>query len=226
MSLRSRTSRRLQKRSTLRHFVIALAMLMLPLGSVSAQTTSSPGAGNATPGAVRILLPKNGAKITHNFVDIRYELAAPTAAGSPTFQVHLDSAEPVRTTDTRYTFTGLNTGRHTAAVEVVDANNIPVQGSRAEVSFHVVASPAQPASPAPRSLGGPQLVSAVANEHTNAHLVNTSLPQDEAPAPEEHASNTLPQSGSSLPLLVLIGAGILAGGIVSALRTRPGSRYR
>jgi LPXTG-motif cell wall-anchored protein len=66
----------------------------------------------------------------------------------------------------------------------------------------------------------------VANEHTRAHLVNAGLPQEEEHAPEDHASKRLPQSGSSLPLLVLIGAGILAGGIVSALRTRPGSRYR
>ena len=209
----------------MRHFVTVLAMLLLLLGSISAQTTSSPGAANPTPGAVRILLPKNGAKITHNFVDIRYELAAPAAAGSPTFQVRLDSTEPIRTTDTGYTFTGLNAGRHTASVEVVDANNIPVQGSRAEVSFNVLAAAPEPVAPKPRSLGGPQLVSAVANEHTNAHLVNAGLAQQEAPAPEEHA-NTLPKSGSSLPLLVLIGAGILTGGIVSALRTRPGSRYR
>ena len=210
----------------MRHFVTALATLLLSMGGISAQTTSSPGAANPTPGAVRILLPKNGAKISHNFVDIRYELAAPAAAGSPTFQVRLDAADPVRTTDTRYTFNGLNSGRHTASVEVVDANNIPVQGSRAEVSFRVTAPPTQPAAPTPRSLGGPQLVSAVANEHTSAHFVNAGLPQEEAPTAEEHPYNTLPQSGSSLPLLVLIGAGILVGGIVSALRTRPGNRYR
>ena len=210
----------------MRHFVNALAMLLLSLSSISAQTTPPPGASNPTPGAIRILLPKNGAKISHNFVDIRYELAAPAAAGSPTFQLRLDTTDPVRTTDTRYTFTGLTSGRHSASVEVVDANNIPVQGSRAEVSFQVVAAPTQPAAPTPRSLGGPQLVSAVSNEHTRAHLVNAGLPEQEEPSPEEHASKTLPQSGSSLPLLVLIGAGVLAGGIVSALRTRPGSRYR
>src|SRR5688572_696146 len=121
------------------HFVSFLAFLLLTSSSIFAQTAPSPGAALPTPGSVRILAPQSGEKITHNFVDFRYELAAPaSAAGSPTFQVRLDGTDPIRTTDTRYTFTGLQPGRHTLSVEVVDANNIPVQGSRAEVQFSVL----------------------------------------------------------------------------------------
>ena len=121
-----------------RHLTGILAVILLTISSVLAQTTPSPGATTPTPGSLRILTPKNGDRIAQDFIDLTFELAAPPSAdSSPTFQVRLDSSEPVHTTDTRYTFTGLKPGRHTVSVQMVDANNTPIQGSRAEVHFTV-----------------------------------------------------------------------------------------
>jgi hypothetical protein len=209
-----------------RRLVSLLALLLLTWSSsISAQTSPSPGATLPTPGSVRILAPRSGDKISNNFVDFRYELASPaSAAGSPTFQVRLDSAEPIRTTDTRYTFTGLQPGRHTLSVEVVDANNIPVQGSRAEVQFNVIApqrSPQRQEESLPPRRPNAQLISAAASGSSEAALLDATFQQD-APEQEqeENTSGTLPQSSSSLPLLSLIGFAGLVGGLLSARHTR------
>jgi hypothetical protein len=210
----------------LRRFVKAFSAILFTLGSISAQTAPSTGAVTPTPGSVRILVPKNGEKITQNFVDFRYELAAPAGAtSSPTFQLRLDSTDPVRTTDNTYTFTGLQAGRHTISVEVVDANNTPVQGSRAEVHF-TVAAPAnrQPTAPPTRRPSTAQLISASANDYAPPELMLASFQQP--PATHAESPSNLPQSSSSLPLLGIIGFGVLAGGLVSALRTRPPTRRR
>lgn len=203
-------------------FVTFLAFLLLTSSSsVFAQTAPSPGAALPTPGSVRILAPQSGDKIAHNFVDFRYELAAAAAASSPTFQVRLDSTDPVRTTDMRYTFTGLQPGRHTLSVEVVDANNIPAQGSRAEVQFSVLPPRLPQNEPtSPRRPGDAQLTSAAASNHTEASLITATFQQDSPPEPEGETSGPLPQSSSSLPLLSLIGFAGLVGGILSARRTR------
>jgi hypothetical protein len=210
----------------LRRLVIILALLVITsVSSISAQTAPSPGATLPTPGSIRILAPRSGEKISNNFVDFRYELAAPASAdGSPTFQVRLDSTEPVRTTDTRYTFTGLQPGRHTLSVEVVDANNIPVQGSRAEVQFNVLAPRTTPQEESlPPRRPNAQLISAAASaQSSGASLMNAEFQQDASAAPEqeEQTIGTLPQSASSLPLLSLIGFAGLVGGLLSARHTR------
>lgn len=209
----------------MRRLVNLLALLVITWGSISAQTSPSPGATLPTPGSVRILAPRSGDKISNDFVDFRYELAATASAdSSPTFQVRLDSSEPIRTTDTRYTLTGLQPGRHTLSVEVVDANNIPVQGSRAEVQFSVLAprtTPQQQETFPPRRPNA-QLISAAASGSTDAALMNTAFQQDAASVQKQegNTSGTLPQSGSSLPLLSLIGFAGLVGGILSARHTR------
>jgi hypothetical protein len=199
-----------------------LAFAFLAFGSILAQTAPSPGAITPTPGSLRILTPKNGDKVAQDFVDLAYELAAPASAdSSPTFQVRLDTSEPVRTTDMRYTFTGLKPGRHTVSVEVVDANNVPVQGSRAEVHFSVTAASAPQSMPPERRPSTAQLIVASASSGDgHAKLQEAAFRQDPAPAEGESATSSLPQSSSPLPLLALIGLSGLVGGVVSARRTR------
>ena len=156
------------------------------------------------PGNLRIISPQNGAQITTDFVEVHYELLNPAVAisSTPTFQLQLDAGDPVRTESDNYTFTGLSPGKHTVLVQLVDANNTPVQGSANAVQF-TVAPPAQPSGePITPSEHQPQLAMA-------------SFSQSAPPA-----NQALPNTNSALPLLSVIGFGVLLGGIVSALRTR------
>jgi hypothetical protein len=162
--------------------------------------------------AMRILSPQNGEKITVSYVTVSYELQAPAdASGTPTFQVQLDRRDPVRTTDTQYTFTGIAPGPHVVVVEAVDANNTPITGTRAEAKFSVVPSPATGTT-------GPGAASHVL---PSGNLVNASMQSQ--PSNRVPSQKQLPESGSSLPLLSVIGMGVLVGGIASALRTRHSS---
>jgi hypothetical protein len=205
-----------------RHLTEILTIIVLIVSNLLAQTTPSPGAVTPTPGSLRILAPKNGEKVAQDFVDLTFELAAPAAANSsPTFQVRLDSSDPVRTTDTRYTFTGLKPGRHTVSVEVLDANNTPVQGSRAEVHFTVAASAPQSAPPVERRPSTAKLIVATANSATaQAGMQEAALQESPASTDNRGPSGSLPQSGSALPLFALIGVSGLVCGLVSAHRTR------
>jgi hypothetical protein len=170
-----------------RRFHIALAAVFaLSLFGVAqtAPATSS----------VRILAPKPGEVLNNNFVLVKYEVVQPaSAAGSPTFQVQLDARDPILTTDQQQNFTGLQPGRHTILVQIVDANNTPVAGSRAEVQFTV----AQPRT---------------------GLLVPEAQAQDIAS--NSRPSSSLPRGGSALPILSAIGLGSLLGGIFSVFRTR------
>jgi len=180
------------------------------LAQNSAADTAAQAGGN-----LRILSPNNGQSIAQSFVDIRYELLNPAVAASPTptFQLQLDAADPIRTASTDYTFTGLAPGDHAVMVELVDANNTPVAGSRRFVRFTVlpVANPG-----ASTSSAEPQVQPAA--------LVNPGeSPQqsDNNPSPAvSQAQDQLPATGSALPLLSVIGFGVLLGGIASAMKTR------
>jgi hypothetical protein len=205
-----------------RHLTRILAIALWTTGSLFAQTTPSPGATTPTPGSLRILTPKNGDKVAQDFVDLTFELAAPPSAdSSPTFQVRLDSSEPVRTTDTRYTLTGLKPGRHTVSVQMVDANNTPIQGSRAEVHFTVAAAAPQSAPPVERRPSTAQLIVATESSgDAQAHLQEAAYQETKMPAENGDHSGKLPQSGSILPLLALIGISGVVGGVLSVRRTR------
>ncbi len=175
---------------------LILVLLVFGLGALAAQQAAAP--------ALKILAPDNGAKISTAFVDVRYELLTPAvASGKPDYLVQLDATDPVRTSDTQHTFTGLTPGQHTVSVEVVDANSTPVPGTRTQVQFNVLPSPAnqglRPSGSASNATAG-QVIDAAQQEQK----------------PSEH----LPNTGSSLPLLSVIGMGVLVGGIASALRTR------
>src|SRR5690349_21586754 len=173
--------------------------------------------------SVKILSPQNGQKIRDNYIDVRFELTNPGATvNTPTFVVQLDSRDPVQTTSNDQSFSGLKPGTHTISVQLVDANGTPIMGSRAQVQF--IVSPQQPTSvpPTPPRMagiqggserGGPRLQS-VAFDQT------PSTQKDGRQQPAADGDDSLPHSGSALPLMSLIGFGVLVGGITSALKTR------
>jgi hypothetical protein len=117
-------------------------------------------------------------------------------SGDPIFQLQLDAQDPITTSETSYTFTGLAPGTHTISVKMVDANGSLIPGSASAVQFTVknVAPPpgggtSSEATPPPIDLGGP------------------SQPQSSIVA-------------NNLPILSLIGFGVLIGGVASAMKTR------
>jgi hypothetical protein len=189
----------------MRHLKVATLLILAALVCVAVAQTVA-GAG------LRILSPKSGEKISTDFVTVQYEAATGvTAAGRPTFRVRLDSSDPVNTTDTEYTCTGLAPGTHTVTVQVVDANGTPIVGAQGQVQFTVL-SPQQNRGVKPQS---PQ---AAAQPDAAAQLVPAAMTsQPSGQNPQE----PLPQAGSPLPVLSVIGMGVLLGGIASALRTRP-----
>lgn len=189
--------------------VVILAVMAL---AAAAQTVPSQNNGAAPPtnaepaspqNALSILKPGAGEKLRHNAVTVTYALTDPgaSAAGSPNFQLRLDSQDPVNTTATEYTFTGLTPGPHSVTVRLVDANRTPVQGAQAVVQFSVLRQ---------TSLRyGPQAIAAALrqNPETDVRM-------------QQPSTQPAPTAGGALPLLSVIGCGVLMGGLVSAMKTR------
>ncbi len=190
--------------------VVILAVMAF---SAAAQTVPSQnnGAAPATTAAqapplsaLSILKPAAGEKLRQNTVTVTYALANPgaSAAGSPNFQLRLDSDDPVTTTATEYTFTGLAPGAHTVTVQLVDANGTPVQGAQAVVQFSVLKQTAR--------RYGPQAIAAALRLD----------PVTDIRIQQPPVSPAVPTAGGALPLLSVIGFGVLLGGIASAMKTR------
>jgi hypothetical protein len=217
----------------LRRLALVVLATLISASAAFPQTTA-PGPQPV----VRIVAPRAGEKISANFVTVRFELMNPaaTAGASPNFQVRLDGRDPVRTTDTEFTFSGLVPGQHTAIVELVDANNTPINGSRTQVQFSVTQQQPMPTETAPdhsdivrqtsAGIGGARFVPAVMSWVEKDDPPQAAGPSP-APAPDARsahpaprASEQLPRSSTALPLLSVIGLGVLLGGLVSALRTR------
>jgi len=176
--------------------------------------------------AIRIVSPEAGERLSTNFVTVRFELLEPgaTPASSPNYLVRLDGREPVRTTDTEFTFSGLTAGTHTVMVELVDANGTPIAGTRTQVRFTVAPQP---------------LPTETTPDHTDK-VRQTSARREAVPVPavlswvEERGSQgerpggsspqrneeRLPRSSSALPLLSVIGLVTLLAGLLSAMRSR------
>jgi hypothetical protein len=181
------------------HVLIVAFSLAIPFGlqtQASALLGQQSALGTATqavqPSALRIVYPQANQQIAQTSLVVRYEQLQPaSASGTPTYELRLDNRDPVQTSDASYTFNGLTPGTHDLVVHIVDAKGTPISGTRNEVKFEVV-------NPA----GG------------STAFNNQSAP----PLP---SSNDLPNGSSSLPLLSVIGFGILVGGVISALRTRP-----
>ncbi len=196
-------------------YAVVTALLAL---SAAAQTVPSQNNGPApAQGAVQaaapqsvvsILKPNNGEKLKQNFVTISFSLSNPSAsaAGTPNFQLRLDAQDPVTTTSTDYSFNGLTPGAHTVTVQLVDANGTPVQGGQATVQFTVLRQTSR--------LYGPQAIAAALRLD----------PKDIRIAPQTAAvqktEDTQPHQGGALPLLSVIGFGVLLGGIASAMKTK------
>jgi hypothetical protein len=219
----------------LRHFLLA-SLLILPLlaGAQTSGTTtgSSPSQGATTPNtnqaggqmatssAIKILSPKAGEKIGSSAISVSYELLndSVSAAGSPTYRLQLDGRDPVETTGTDYSFSGLPTGSHVLTVEVVDANHTPLMGSRTQVQFTTAnqlpaaGNQSQPGQQ-PKGQSTPQQQP---SQQPRAELQPPSLYKASLPLP----SDELPSAAGELPLLSMVGFGVLVGGVVSAMRTR------
>lgn len=188
--------------------VVILAVMAF---SVMAQTVPSQDNGAAPStaaapspqSALSILKPAAGEKLRQNAVTVTYALTNPgaSAAGAPNFQLRLDAQDPVTTTATEYTFTGLTPGSHTLTVQLVDANGTPVQGAQAVVQFSVLRQTAR--------LYGPQAIAAALrlNPDTDIRI-------------QQQAQQPMPTASGALPLLSVIGFGVLLGGIASAMKTR------
>jgi hypothetical protein len=166
-------------------------------------------AGRAQATNLRILTPAQGAKLTADIVQVSYELINPAAADAPlpTFQLQLDGQDPVQTSSSDYTFTGLAPGQHTVLVELVDANGNPVPGSINAVQF-VVLPGQQPGATQPQSRQP-------AGTNSSDSIRPASMNGE-----KNGRSPTLPEASSLLPLFSIIGFGVLLGGIVSAMKTR------
>ncbi len=225
----------------LRHYILA-AIIIVPFLAAAQNPGSSPGTapsqGATTPdtnhaggamassSAIKILSPKADENIGSSAVNVRYELLndGVSASGTPTYRLQLDSRDPVETTSTEQSFTGLAQGNHVLTVELVDANHNPIGGSQTQVQFSTAnqlpaaganQQQAQPSAPqqAPQA-GQPQQ-----SQQPRAELKPGSVTK--ASLPEQQANNSeLPSAAGDLPLLSMVGFGVLVGGVISAMRTR------
>jgi len=196
---------------------ISLALFVLLFSSIAFTQASPPGGAEkqnimAASSSLKILSPTVGQKIGSTSVDVKYELtdAGASAAPSPTYRVQLDGRDPHETLDTDYNFTGLAPGAHSVTVELVDANHTPIAGSQVIVHFNTFTPGASPA-PATGTQPKPQ---------TTGALAPPAVIKAKMPLPPRGPGDQLPSAGGELPLLSMVGLGVLVGGVISALRTR------
>lgn len=185
-----------------------------PLSRELAGTSPATGTVNPAPqsAVVRILTPVASQKLATNSTTVLFELTNPAAvAGTPNYLVQMDGRTPVHTSLTQQVFTGLAPGAHTVTVKLVDANGTPIQGGRAAVQFFVPTATAQPAITAPKG------VAASGAQHRELKITGFKFQQ---PDPTKADDSNLPPASSPLPLISIIGFGVLVGGIVSAMKTR------
>ena len=198
-----------------------ILVIVLALGASTLALAQSPPDSERTTAVapnLQIVSPKDGQKLSADYVTVQYQVTNPAAAANnmPTFNVSLDGGDPVQTSTMSHTFTGLAPGQHTVVVQMVDANSLPVAGTLTQVHF-VVAAPQNAPAGAPSGAQTQQTprVRGVSMEQQAAPA------QEVAAAPNANAQDAnLPSSSSALPLLSVIGFGVLVGGIASALKTR------
>lgn len=225
-------------------FLIAFAAIALwaqttrqPTSNAGGSTPSASSAVNASPQSslLRILTPLTGQKLGTNFTHVRFEVTTPAAsAGTPNFLIQLDGNEPIHTTATEYDFTGLAPGVHNVTVTLVDANDTPIAGDRAMVPFSVPQLGSEPGTTTPKQSapavepgrGRQQSHPQAEPRDTGEGGIAYAQPQLQnagfAPPPSlnEDDDGKLPSASSALPLLSVIGFGVLLGGIASAMKTR------
>ena len=190
--------------------ILAVMVLAASAQTVPSQSNgaapSNPAPAVAAPqaqGNVSILEPKAGAKLRQNYVHVSYALTNPaaSASGTPNFQLRLDSGDVTTTTSTEHTFSGLTPGPHTVTVQLVDANGTPIAGGQCVVQFTIVQQTSM---------------------KKNLRVMPAALRLDESAQAQDDNddSEELPAAGGALPLLSVIGFGVLLGGIASAMKTR------
>jgi hypothetical protein len=199
-----------------------------------AQITTPPGAsvGTSSPttaaqidldlpsAGVRIVTPVDYQKLTGtNNVNVRFEIVSPaSSAGTPTFLVQLDGDDPIRTSTMEQRFSGLAPGPHSVTVQLVDTNDTPIPDSRAVVQFAVAPESTPTRRPAVSTVEA--LTVAPEEQTPEPPEVAQVDVQQSPPAEIMSISSPLPSAGSALPLISVIGFGVLVGGIASAMKTR------
>jgi hypothetical protein len=176
--------------------LVAVASGIAP-STGNAQSSADVPNPAAEPPAVQILSPLAGQMLNANFVDIRFELVRPALSDEPNFLIQLDSNDPINTSDTD-------------RVTLVDANKVPVQGGTAIIRFKVPSS-SQPA----QSDGSPQ-----APQHFSRFLSGAAPAAPIPPELRNDGDTILPLAGSPLPLISIVGFGLLLGGAVRGMRKR------
>jgi hypothetical protein len=193
-------------------FVLVAASLIVAqdkgVAAASLQSNTAVVNPEAQPALVRILAPVDGQTVPSNFGNLHFELMQPATSGEPDFLIQLDSADPVHTSSTDYALPELLPGSHSIRVALVDANNSPIPGASAIVQFTVQSVP----QPAHRS------ASREAKQYSRQMIAGAA---PAAPIPPELRNDgdiKLPLAGSPLPLLSLVGFGLLIGGAAQAMR--------
>ena len=214
MTRRLHTRREYMKQTRLLVVMFVLVAASLVVAQDRSVAAASPQSGTAVnsealPALVRILAPADGQTVPSNFGNLRFELMQPaTTGGEPSFLVQLDSADPVHTSSTDYALPELPPGSHSIRVDMVDATNSPIPGGSATVQFMVQSVP-QPTHR--NALRETKLYS--------GQMIVGAAPA--SPIPPELRNDgdiKLPLAGSPLPLLSLIGFGLLIGGAAQAMR--------
>jgi hypothetical protein len=189
---------------------IIAVLVLLAVSIAGAQNSSSAGSSSASNHAatrhlIHIVSPASGENLEGTSVSIRYEVSPPkrTSTHPSAFRIQMDSQPPVDTTETVYTFDSVIPGPHDVTVELLDSRNRPIGSSLARASF---VSAAPETNPAAELEVEPMLPPSL-------QKVAMFLPQAAAPID--------PGDGSGeMPLLSVIGLGVLIGGMVSAMKTR------
>ncbi len=186
---------------------------ILVLSAVSIAGAQNSGSANSdttqkhvtTRRVIHIVSPAFGENLEGTSVSIRYEVSSTKRIPAhPTmFRIQMDSLPPVETIENAYTFDSLAPGQHDVTVELLDSRSRPVSSSLVKTSF----------------------VSAVPDTNSTAELVvEPMLPptlQKVAMFLPQAAAPIDPGDGSGeMPLLSVIGLGVLVGGMVSAMKTR------
>lgn len=209
--------------------IIVTAIILVSLSTLStAQTTAKPAPSSsdsarnpvmAASSSLRITSPTVGERVGSTQVTVQYEITnrGADAASSPTYQVQLDGRDPAETMDNSYTFNGLTPGKHSITVQLVDANHNPIGGSQAVVHFKTYTPGANPAGGnAPGTSTNPGSRGTATPQETG-ELAPPAFVKAKLPLPSRAE---LPDAGGELPLLSLVGFGVLFGGAISAMRTR------
>jgi hypothetical protein len=187
-----------------------IAILVLSAVFIAGAQNSGSSNSGTTPNhattrrVVHIVSPASGENLEATSVSVRYQVSPMkrTSTHPTVFRLQVDSQPPVQTAETMHVFESLTPGSHDVTVELLDSRNRPITSSLAKASF--VCQP--PETNFAELVVEPMLPPSL-------QKVAMFLPQAAAPID--------PGDGSGeMPLLSVIGLGVLIGGMVSAMKTR------